>query len=213
MKSHSLSVILFLLSVTLSYGQVYLGFFTGTNLAKLSGDVPQNAEYKNKIGLNTGAFLDFNLTETTILSLQPSFSQEGTKIFYLPLGPFEPVDSISIRLNYFSLPVLVKILTPKHKFYAITGIETAYLLNYKYLVKGIPSNTEADIAQWNVALHFGAGVRIPAKHSHIVLEFRYTQGIFNLTDETLRRSEIPRVKTSGLKLFLGFELPLSKKSK
>ena len=72
---------------------------------------------------------------------------------------------------------------------------------------------DTDVAQFNVAMVFGAGFKIPLKIGRIFIELRYTQGLVNLTDEPIEESYIPRVKSSGLKLFAGYQIPLSKNKK
>jgi hypothetical protein len=91
-------VFVVLLSATaMSYGQSSVGVFAGLNSSKLSGDIPKKADYKGLMGLNAGAFFDLKLSRTISLSLQPSYSQEGTKITYSMAGLDEPVDSMLIR--------------------------------------------------------------------------------------------------------------------
>jgi hypothetical protein len=45
---------------------------------------------------------------------------------------------------------------------------------------------------------------------NLFVELRYAQGLINLTDEPVDESYIPRVKTTGFKLFTGYRIPLSK---
>jgi hypothetical protein len=125
----------------------------------------------------------------------------------------EPVDSLIIRLNYISLPVLVKISTANKKWYAISGIEAGYLLDSFIKSGDTQEDINADVAQYNIAIHFGAGFRIPFKFGRMFIELRYSQGLVNLTDEPIEKSYVPRVKTSGFKVLIGYEIPLSKKEK
>jgi len=200
---------LFFFASSICFGQLTAGFFTGLNFAKLSGDIPESAEYQNKIGINIGAIFDINFSNTTILSIQPSYSQEGTRFFYSKPNLDEPIDSFSLGLDYFSVPVIFKILTTKKRFYGIAGIETGYFLGSSLIIKDVESELNVAIAQWNIALHFGVGIRMPVGKPRLCLELRYTQGLLNLTDQAISNSLIPRVKTSGVKLLLGIEFPLT----
>ena len=193
-------------------GQSYVGAFAGFNRSKLSGDVPHKATYNTLMGANLGAFIDLELGKSIWLSLQPSYSQEGTKISYNVPGQEEPVDSINIRLNYFSLPLLLKVSTPNERFYAIGGFETAYMLNSYMSSHDVEEDIDANISELNLALHFGAGIHIPVGFPRLFVEVRYTQGLVNLTDEPNAANVIPRVKTSGFKVFAGIEIPLTKSS-
>lgn len=194
----------------LSMGQVTLGLFGGLNSSKLLGDAPVDGSYNSLMGGNFGLLVDVGLSESLALSLQPSYSQEGAKVAYAVKGSNEPVDSAKIRLNYFSIPLILKVTTAKKRFYALTGFEAGMLLNSAVHIAEEENELGSDIAQWNLAMHFGAGYRIPLGYPTLFIELRYAQGLLNLTDEPLHNDIIPRVKTTGFKLLLGIELPLIK---
>lgn len=179
-------------------------------MSKLSGDVPNKAKYKSSTGLNIGANIDIQLSKTIFLSLQPSYSQEGTKISYtLPDSP-TPVDSISIGLNYFSLPILLKITTVNERYYALAGFEPALLLNSSQTIDDKEQEIDANVTEFNLAMQFGVGLRIPIGFPRLFIELRYSQGLVNLTDDPIAQNSIPRVKTSGMKIIVGIEIPLKK---
>lgn len=214
-KSKQLFVILFLSFVSpMLMGQTYIGVFAGLNMSKLVGDVPANAKYKSLMGANVGANIDVKLARSLYLCFQPSFSQEGTKVSYSLPGSKKPVDSIKFRMNYFSLPVLLKISSTNKRFYGIAGIEPALLLNNSVTVEDQKEEIGEKLAQWNLAMHFGAGILIPVGFPRLFVEVRYTQGLLNLTDEPLDGEHIiPRVKTSGLKIMASIVIPLKKSKK
>lgn len=211
-KSIPFFILLILFSLG-GYSQSYLGIFGGINNSKLSGDAPLNAQYKSLIGANIGAHFDIKLSKVTALSIQASFSQEGTKIFYTVNDHVEPVDSLNLRLNYFSLPLLFRITSNNEKFYAIAGIETAYLMSKNMKSQNTTEEIKASISDFNFAMHFGAGIRIPIGYPRLFIEVRYTQGLVNLTDDPLKNNIIPRAKTSGFNAVAGIEIPLSKPKK
>jgi hypothetical protein len=194
------------------FGQSYVGAFAGLNSSKLSGDAPNSANYKSLMGANVGAFVDIKLGKSLWLSLQPSYSQEGTKIEYTVKGKEEPVDSITVGLDYFSLPLLFKVSSPKGKFYAIGGVEGAYLLSSSKTSHDVKEDLEVTVKDFNIAMHFGAGIHVPVGFPRLFFEVRYTQGLVNLTDDPIDNNILPRVKTSGFKLFAGIEIPLKRTS-
>jgi hypothetical protein len=147
------------------------------------------------------------------LSLQPSYSQEGTRIEYSVKGKIQPVDSIHIRLNYFALPVLLKISSTNGRFYAIGGIETSALLDHSLKSHDQELEEDINVTDWNLAIHFGAGIRIPIGYPRLFIELRYTQGFIDLTDEPVENSYVPRVKTIGFKALAGIEIPLTRNNK
>ena len=212
-KKFHLLISIFLFSSVLAFGQSYLGVFGGLNMSKLSGDVPADAKYQTLVGMNVGANLDIKIAHNMLLSFQPSYSQEGTKLSYTLRGSSLPIDSISIRLNYFSLPVLLKITTNNERFYALAGIETGLLLSSSKTIDEQEQELDAEVADLNLAMHFGVGLRIPIGFPRLFVELRYSQGLLNLTDDPVVQNSIPRVKTSGMKIILGIEIPLQKTDK
>jgi len=194
-----------------SSAQPYLGIFGGISTSKLNGDKPDKASYKRLIGFTFGANFDVKLSKTVYLSFQPSFSQEGTKIFYDVSKVEEPVDSLKVRLNYISVPVLFRVSSTNQRFYATGGIESAFLVESYTVSRKKKSDLSETISDINLVAHFGAGVRFPVGSSRIFLELRYTQGLINLTDEPVNTTYIPRVKTTDFRLIAGLELPLIKK--
>jgi len=208
-KSILFIIITFLFSIS-AIGQSYVGAFVGVNSSKLSGDSPPLGTYKSLLGLNVGAHFDIKLSKLTALSLQPSYSQEGTKILYSVPRKTELVDSLRFRINYFSLPLLFRVTSTNEKFYAIAGIEPAYLLNKSLKSQNTTLALNETFANFNVAVHFGAGIRIPLGYPRLFIEMRYTQGLVNLTDEPFKNNILPRVKTSGFKVLAGIEIPLQK---
>ena len=203
-------LILFLLTIAnFSYGQSYLGGFMGLNNGNLAGDAPENSSYKTNAGLNAGINFDFKVGKSLWLSLQPSYVQEGTKIFYSVSGIDEAIDSIQIRLNFFSIPLLLKVSTANQRFYAIGGLETAFLMDSYSKSHDIKLNLDS----FNLSIQFGAGLWIPVGYPRLFVELRYAQGLLNLTNQPLDNNIIPRIKTSGFKILAGIEIPLQKSSK
>jgi hypothetical protein len=196
-------------------GQTYLGFFAGINNGKLKGDAPPKATYKSSIGFNGGLYLDVQLSKLVTLSFQPTYTQEGAKVFFSVPDVKEPVDSIRIRLNYAAIPILVKVSSLNQRFYALAGIETGFLLdgNAKYTETEEQTSLTDDISQINLSVVFGAGLRIPLKFGRIFLELRYAQSIIDLTEEEVDESYVPRIKTAGTRLNVGYEIPLSRRDK
>ncbi len=190
--------------------QVSLGVTGGLNFGKLSGDAPQKGYYSPNSGLNAGVMVDVAVSKTIKLSLQPSFSQEGTKVLYSQGKYVEPIDSIHLRLNYMSIPLMVKVQSSSKHFYAVGGLEAGILLNYKLTSHNQVLTDQLSVADFNIAAHFGAGYRIFLGRPVLFIELRYAQGLINLSDEPLDKSYIPRVKTNGFKVLVGIELPLAK---
>jgi len=199
----SLFILLSLFAVTAT-AQTYLGFFAGINSGKLKGDAPGKASYKSLIGFNGGLYLDVKVSKLVTLSFQPTYTQEGTRVFYSIPWEKEPVDSIHVRLNYFTIPILVKVSSLNQRFYALAGVETGFLLD-GYVEGGDEKESITnEISQFNLSIVFGAGLRFPLKYGRLFLELRYAQSIVDLTDEPVDQSYVPRIKTAGLRFNFGY---------
>lgn len=194
----------------LTYSQSKIGAYAGINLGKLSGDTPQDATFKNLSGLNAGAHLDIKLTTATSLNMGIRYLQLGTKVFYKVPKVEDLVDSLQLRLNYFTIPLSFKVNSTNERFYASAGIEAGYLLNSKLLSNDIDQEIDFDISEFNVSVHFGVGMKIPLGYPVLFIEANYSQGLINITDVPTAQTAIPRVKTNGFNVLAGIEIPLSK---
>jgi hypothetical protein len=202
-----------LLSGNLVWGQSHLGVYSGLNFGNLLGDAPEDGYYYSLPGFTGGANFDVSINKILAVSVQPSFSQGGTSVYFKVAGKRELVDSIFIRLNYFSLPLLLKIESTNKHFYAIGGFEAAYLFSYSVYSGDEKLDEDLGISTFDLTAQFGAGYRFFLGLPRLYLELRYAQGIVNLTDRLNEENYIPRVKTSGFKFLVGIEFPLGKPSK
>ena len=206
-----LIICLFLAIASVAHAQPYFGLFGSISNSRLSGDSPDKAFYKGLISSAFGANFDVKVGKSVYLSFQPSFSQEGTRVFYNIPFVYDPFDSARIRLNYIALPVLLKVSATNQRFYAIGGVEASYLAGSVLQTSTYKGDLNENVSDLNITVVFGAGIRIPLGFPRLYVEFRYGQGIMNLTDQPFDKSYIPRVKTSGFKLNIGLEVPLTKK--
>lgn len=200
-----------LFSSILTYSQSYIGVFAGLNMRNLSGDAPSQVKYENIAGLNAGLFFDVRLSESILLGVQPSFSQEGSKIAIKVKGEY--VDSVDIRLNYFSIPVILKVLTANQRFYALAGLEYSVLSNGFVKSGDIEENVAPYVIDWDMKIHFGAGIKIPIGYPQLFAELRYAQGLVNIGYVDVIDSYVPRTKNGGFSILFGIEFPLSKSNK
>ena len=214
LKLNKLSVFLiFSLLITNLSAQLNIGSFVGLNSSKFVGDAPYNASYKGFSGINAGLIIDFELSDQFFIGIQPSYSQEGSRVFYKIANNESAIDSVHLRLNYISFPLLFKALSDNKHFYAIGGIEYALLSTSFEKIGDLEYDIPVDLTSWNLAMHFGAGTMISLGRPQLFIEIRYTQGLVNLSDTPIDGSNLPRVKTSGFKFLCGVEMPLNRKSK
>lgn len=214
MRHKLLLLILFFTIQSISFAQVNIGFQGGINSSKLNGDAEPNTAYKSKVGAIFSAFVDIPVSKSIAISIQPSYSQEGTKISHIKKDSYYPVDSLKVKLNYFSIPVLVKVSSNNKKFYAIGGIESALLLNNELTYNdGSSEPLDISVNSWNFSIQFGAGYKFAIGNTILFVEARYAQGLDNITEDPIVNDLIPRVKSSSYKLLTGIEIPLTSRKK
>ena len=161
-----------------------IGIVGGLTRFNMDGDRPEKGEYRTVSGGMAGGILEFNLTKNVYLSLQPSYIQKGTKIAFEVEGQKERVDSIEVDLDYFSIPVLVKVRTRGERFYVLGGLEFGYLLKAQHVTSTEDNDIKDDLDKYDVAVQFGAGYAHPLGRSKIFIEARYVQSVMNvLSDE------------------------------
>ena len=208
-KIYNFLMVGFLLFSFPVFGQVHIGSFTGLNLGFLSGDPPEQGYYGSLFGLNAGLQLDIPLKKNLSISVQPSYSQEGTTVNFDVMGKVVPVDSVHIRLDYFSFPLLIKLQSTNKHFYAIGGLEAAWLISNVVYSHG-KTLDNLDINNINLSVQIGTGYRFFIGLPKLYMEIRYGQGLVNVSKPNGNKY-IPRVKTAGFKFLMGLEIPIRKK--
>ncbi len=205
-------VVLLLLSFTTAFAQFNVGVVSGLNLGNVKGDQPENGSYNTLIGTNYGLLFDLNLSEQIVLSIQPGLSHKGTKISYAVKGFPEAVDSINIKLDYFSVPLLLKVLSKGRHLYAIGGLDVGFPLSTNAEFVGNHDDKRdisAHLSDVNIVMHFGAGWRFQVGKPTLFLEARYLQGLNNIVPiEKPEYNFFPRVRTTDVQLLFGIEFPL-----
>ena len=190
-----------------------VGIYYTKNGSKLTGDKPEGFRVAFDQGFALGVFWDIAIAEEVVLSVQPGF-QKMQSIVRAPDSEGEIKDTLELRLDYFSLPLLFKIQPEKTKrFYFIGGPQVGFLLDSKTTDE---NGQEQDRSQLfndlNITLNFGFGYKIPIKSLVLLVEAKYEQGLVNVTDFGNSRQLFSRVKTQGVNLTVGLSLPLKSKT-
>ena len=216
----NLFVLLILFSfVAIISGQHRIGFYAGGSTNKLSGDKIQYSIYKSGPGFSTGVILDLQIFDDVFVSINPGYRFSSTKylaadtITLLFKKKLEYRDSLDIRLNILNLPIFFKVLSDNHHFHVSSGIELIYLLNTKAIYKDSRATINEDSKKFNLAANFGLGYNIPVKESNVSIELIYSQALNNWSRKDPEESYIPRVKSSGLRLLLSWQIPLKNNKK
>jgi len=203
---------LFLISSISIFSQTYIGVTGGLMSSSLSGDAPKDASYSGKIGFSGGLIADFTLTEDIVLSIQPRYLQKGSTVSY-DIGEYELKDSLIASLDYFSLPILVKINSLNKRIYFSSGLDFGYLMNssVEKIADGFKTDVNNLVKMYDISVSFGFGVNIPVGSPIISLELRYMQSLLNLSDISLGESDTTfpyRFRTSGFQFLTSIIFPI-----
>jgi len=212
MKLRILFLFFLLFSFSSSFAQFSIGAFSGLNMGSFKGDQVEDGSYSTLIGTSFGITMDLSLSEQIILSFQPGVTKKGTNISYEVNGEIDPVDSIRIRIDYFTIPLLLKISSKNNRFYAIGGLEAGIPLsaNAAFIFnKNDKRDLKNYISKTNIIMHFGVGYRVPVGKPTLFFEARYLQGLNNAVPvEKPEYNFFPRVRTSDVQLLVGITFPL-----
>jgi len=211
-KSQLLAIVLIIISVSSARAQYAIGIFGGVNNSNLIGDAPPGSTYESDLGLVVGLLGEYNITSDVKISLQPMFQQKGTRIAYDLISERDSQDSIDIAINYFSIPVLMKVYAGNDIMYVSGGFDIGYKLDATF--RRISTEEEKDISDsfndFDIAVIVGVGAQFRLGQFYLFIEGRYSQGLGNISksnpDEPKELS--PSFRTTALQLFAGVILTL-----
>lgn len=207
-----LLLFLTLLLAPAAQAQVTIGAFGDLNLAKVSGDAPDDFSYSGNSGFGFGLIGEFHLTEDLWLSFQPMILPRGAGLQLKVDDDEDPVDFATLNLSYFAMPILAKFVTAGGKVYVISGVNVSFLTSAN--IKGVEDNAEEvdvkdSFKSFDVAVDFGVGGQLPAGPIKIMLEARYEQGLVNIMEDVIDEAALQsRLRSKGLQLLAGILLPL-----
>jgi hypothetical protein len=190
----------------------FIGATAGLSSTSLSGDIPESGSYTSRLGFSGGLIAEYALTDDIRLSVQPSFARRGTRVVF-DVGTDEPRDSLNLTLDYGSIPVMARFLTPGGSWFVNGGLDLGFLLgaSLEDRTTGGEADVETLINDTDLMMLFGVGGTIPLDPALFTIEVRYGQSLMNAgaNDElaaTLGFS--PRFRSSGFQLLVAVLYPL-----
>ncbi len=192
--------------------RLFLGITAGGSSTHLSGDMPENSSYTSKTGFSGGLIGEFVLWKDIRLSVQPSYVRRGTGIAY-DVGETDPRDSLELSLDYISLPVIARFMTPGGSWFVNGGLDLGFLLDAT--LKNINTGSKAGVKNYindvDLAMLVGVGKNFDLDPMVLSLELRYGQSLLNAgaNDQLAAIAGIsPRFRSSGFQLLVGLLYPL-----
>lgn len=170
----------FLLSGSLG-AQVTLGVQGGLARFTVKGDAPQRTSYANSLGATGGIIVEWSFAEAVSVSFQPSWTQKGARVLVDVRGVDEPVDSMALRLDYLSLPLLLKVSTPNRGGFVTVGVDVAHLQSAGLTVGKSEGADVKDLMETtDLSALFGVGGTLRKTPPAITLELRYHQSLLRV---------------------------------
>jgi hypothetical protein len=219
-------VIMFVITLVMPvYAQnTYVGVVGGMNFADLNMEFvdktisPYDLQSRTLFGV--GGFFGISVNDYLSIELEPMYLKKGG-IFTRPTVP-----DMRITSNQLELPLLVKAgIGEKIRPYIMGGVSVGFVLDASLEAELGGLTWTGDLTKilkkTEYGLVFGAGIHVPVWMGSTFIEGRYTFGLTNLNKggsldlksdnlvlsgpETDPRDEI---KTKGVQIMLGYQLPL-----
>lgn len=209
-----LSALILLLCASHAHAQsqLYLGATGSFGRTSLSGDAPEDASYTSRTGFGFGAVVEYGLTSDIRLSVQPSYARRGTGVGY-DIGEEELRDSLSLTLDYVSIPVMARFLTPGGSWFVNGGFDFGFLLDASLedINAGISADVTESVNTFDVVMIIGVGTSIVLDPALLTFELRYGQSLANAgaNDQLTAAAGIPlRFRSTGFQLLAALLFPL-----
>jgi hypothetical protein len=175
---------------------------------KVGGDSPDKASYGSQVrGLASG-ILGYRIGDSFVLRIEPGFIQKGTGVAYDVEDVEEPVDSLSLNLNYISVPVVAQVFTRGGRGFATAGLDVGFLSSATLATES--GSQEEDVKDLlestDVSWLFGVGGVVVQRGFDLSLELRYSQSLRKVLQESAEGSAeaLPDgFRSSGFQLVAG----------
>jgi len=191
--------------------QIRVGFLGGINSTSFGGDNPFNGSYSSDFGYNIGITADFYFLSDVALNIQPMYSNESTNIQYDVDYQYDKYDSISIKVDYFELPLNIKVIANNKIAYITAG------LSIKIPLSAISTDntldTDRDIVKrfesFILGANFGVGLQFDLGKPKLFFELRYSQSLTNLTNIDLDEfTNTLKLKSNSIQFYSGLIITL-----
>ncbi len=195
--------------------QSYVGVHFGVNSGKFSGDSPRKFNYVGKNQYNAGIDFNLRLKKDLFLSVSPSYARSGSVLQY----PYENIeeeikeyrDSIDLKLDMFTLPFYLNIISDNDRWQFLGGIELGFPLSLVADDSADEIDLTGEINDVFVGMFFGVGYRIPIERSYLTINLGYSQGLTNLANNLNDPDSLmPRIRITRYSITTVYMLPLGR---
>lgn len=212
-----LLTLLFLSVCFVTLGQSRIGVVIGLNSGKFRGDSPPGGKYVAGSDFMIGGSFDYQVKERIFLSVAPSYIYTQSKIQFPKLieeeGEIIEVyeDSIHLKFQMLSIPLLLKLVSENNKWEFTGGFEIAFPTK----LNASNTNDEDDLLKQvkgtNVNMLFGIGYRIPINRHLLSVILAYSQGLTNVANNFDDPDALlPRVRFTYFQISAAWTIPFGK---
>lgn len=190
-------------------GQTNVGVLFGANSSSIGGDSPDDGELTAKTGAIAGLSVEFDMGEGLYLIVQPQFVGRGSGVAFAVEDEPEPRDSLSLSLDYISVPVGLKVVSPTERFYASSVLDLGFLTRANFNDGSSDTDVKDAVNAFDLAIGIGIGTTFSVGGPSMTIELRYSQSILNLPSAEISIGEdgFPRrFRASGMQLVGGLFL-------
>ena len=159
-------------------GQWVVGVQGGFAGFAVAGQAPEGSSYGRHVRVLASGVIGYRLGTSVVLRVEPGLVQKGAGVFYDVEGVEEPVDSLSLNLDYVSVPVIAQVFTPGGRGFVTGGVEVG-LLSSAVLATGPADEQDVKdvLESADLSWMFGAGGLVRRTQPEVSLELRYSQSL------------------------------------
>jgi hypothetical protein len=218
------AVLIITLGVSVHAQKAYVGVLGGANFADLKINFVDNTitdyDVQSRTLFGIGGFFGIYLNDYLSIQLEPMFLGKG--------GVFtqHSIQDMQIKSNQVELPLILRAgIGENIRTYIIGGVFLSFVLDATLETELAGISLEGDLTEilkkTEFGTVFGAGISIPVWKGSAFIEGRYALGLtnlnkggnINLTNGNLVVAGIQtdpedEIKTMGIQIMLGFQLPL-----
>jgi hypothetical protein len=187
--------ILALGSVAASAQKLEFGAKAGPSFGMLAFEPDESDDYDRRAAADGGGFVVLPFAPRLALQLEGLFTSKGAKLY----DPGQDATG-AILLQYFDLPVLVRLQGPRSLHFfggPFAGIRLSAKRSVSSLRSGVKGDMSDEVERVEAGLLAGAGVNLGR---YVVIDGRYVRGLTALNTD---RSGGLRVRNRGISFMAG----------
>ena len=195
--------------------QFSIGVNAGVTRMKFTGDPVSGAGFfKPDLGMSSAVRLDYRISDAFSISTQPGYSLLRSKYQVMNDSGTAAIDSTLLKMTAFSLPLHAIVWSDNGRFFVLAGMQFDYVTSFNGEAPPTPYSSNYtpksyDVRDYYLYFQFGAGFIVPLGKPYLTFEFRYSQGLQDLTNALIHQeSFLPRTKLTNTYFLVGLQIPL-----